>query len=258
MSEEMFLLEPFDVDAIDTVLCDADGTLFDSEPAAFAASTTVMNRLLASLGIDRTYTPDGLRGLALGRNFRSTASALAADAGAVIEPGVLERWVAAEQAAVTEELATVLRPTPNVRLALEVLRRERRLSVVTSSAAARVDACLDAAGLDDLFPHDVRFSAEDSLATPASKPDPAIYRFVGAQLDVGGVRAVAVEDAVAGARAAVEAGFPTVGMLQFVPPNERAERTKALRDAGVVAVVPSWRHLVRLLARRRRHRYLVD
>jgi beta-phosphoglucomutase-like phosphatase (HAD superfamily) len=104
----------------------------------------------------------------------------------------------------------------------------------------------------------VRFSAEDSLATPASKPDPAIYRFVGAQLDVGGVRAVAVEDAVAGARAAVEAGFPTVGMLQFVPPNERAERTKALRDAGVVAVVPSWRHLVRLLARRRRHRYLVD
>jgi beta-phosphoglucomutase-like phosphatase (HAD superfamily) len=75
---------------------------------------------------------------------------------------------------------------------------------------------------------------------------------------VGGGRAVAVEDAVAGARAAVEAGFPTVGMLQFVPPDERAERTEALRDAGVVAVVASWRRLVRFLARRRRRLSLVD
>ena len=33
---------PLDADAIDVLLCDADGTLFDSEGPAFATSTTVM------------------------------------------------------------------------------------------------------------------------------------------------------------------------------------------------------------------------
>jgi hypothetical protein len=56
-----------------------------------------------------------------------------------------------------------------------------------------------------------------------------------------------VEDAVAGVRSAVAAGFPTVGNLQFVPAGERQERIAALRRAGAAAVVPSWSHLAALL-----------
>jgi hypothetical protein len=45
----------------------------------------------------------------------------------------------------------------------------------------------------------------------------------------------------------VTAGFPTVGNLQFVPPDELQVRAADLRDAGVVAIVPSWRHLAEAL-----------
>jgi len=247
ITERTVLWRSLDVDAVDVVLCDADGTLFDSEEQAFAASTAVTNRLLTTLGVDQTYTPEGLRRWALGRTFRSVASALAADADVTIEADALERWVIDERTAVTEQLAAVLRPTAGVRDALEELSRRVRLCVVTSSATPRLEACLAATALDELFAPDVRFSAEDSLPTPVSKPDPDIYRFAGEALDVSGARGLAVEDSVAGVRSAVAAGFPTVGMLAFVPQHARAARVAALRDAGAAAVVPSWRHLASLL-----------
>src|SRR3954453_6684982 len=133
----------------------------------------------------------------------------------MMEADALERWVLTERAAVTEELAAGLRPSPSVRGALDALSHHVRLSVVTSSATARLHACLVATGLDDFFPVDVRFSAEDSLPAPTSKPDAAIYQFAGARMAAVGGRGLAVEDTVAGVRSAVAAGFPTVGMLQF-------------------------------------------
>jgi hypothetical protein len=38
-----------------------------------------------------------------------------------------------------------------------------------------------------------------------------------------------------------------VGIVQFVPEGDRAERIDALRDAGVAAVVGSWAELEDLL-----------
>jgi HAD superfamily hydrolase (TIGR01509 family) len=254
MIERTLPLRSFDPRAVDTLLCDADGTLFDSEEPAFATSTALTNQLLVALRIDRTYTPEALRGWAAGRNFRSVASALAAQAGVALEREALERWVQAERIAVTETLATVLRPTAGVRDALQVLSCHLRLTLVTSSASSRVDACLAATALSDLFLPEVRFSAEDSLPTPVSKPDPAIYRLAGERLAVSGARGLAVEDSLAGVQSAVAAGFPTVGMLEFVPCDERAQRAVALRDAGVVAIVPSWCSLGRMLAESRQRR----
>jgi HAD superfamily hydrolase (TIGR01509 family) len=249
MTEQTVTLGTLDPDDIDVVLCDADGTLFDSEEAAFAVSTSVTNRLLTTLEIDRSYTPPQLRRWAAGRNFRSTASALADQAGVAIESDMLERWVVAERTAVVEELAMVLRPSAAVREVLEALSSRVRLGIVTSSATARLDSCVTATGLADIFPVDVRFSAEDSLPTPTSKPDPAIYQFAGERLGVAGTRGLAVEDAVAGVRSAVSAGFPTIGMLQFVPIHERAGRTAALLEAGAVAVVPSWGALLSIFVK---------
>jgi beta-phosphoglucomutase-like phosphatase (HAD superfamily) len=59
---------------------------------------------------------------------------------------------------------------------------------------------------------------------------------------------IAVEDCVNGALSAVAAGHPTVGTVQFVPPDQRAERTQALTDVGAAAVVTSWEELAELLA----------
>jgi beta-phosphoglucomutase-like phosphatase (HAD superfamily) len=243
----------FDVVAVEALLCDADGNLFASEEPAFDASTGVMNRLLRELELDVAFSPPQLRRRALGRNFRSTALEVVTEAGRTIDPDVLERWVLEEQRAVIAHLGSVLAPDPAVHEPLATLAPRLRLAVVSSSATARLDACFRAAGLDELFAPGVRFSAEDSLPVPTSKPDPAIYAFAGERLGIAGAAGLAVEDAVAGARSAVSAGFPTVGNLQFVADDERAERVAALRDAGVGVIVDSWSDLAQLLMATREH-----
>ena len=231
------------------LLCDADGCLFPSEEPAFVASTGVTNGLLADLGIDRRFSPAELQAYAVGRNFRATALELAAAHGAALAAAELERWVEAERQAVIAHLARVLRPDRAVIEPLTRLRSRFALAVVSSSALARLAACFTATGLDHLFPPAVRFSAEDSLSVPTSKPDPAVYAFAGAQLGVSGDAALAIEDSVTGARSAVAAGFPTVGNLTFVPEGERADRAQALEAAGVATLVESWSDLERLLDR---------
>jgi HAD superfamily hydrolase (TIGR01509 family) len=242
---------PLDPGAVEVLLCDADGNLFPSEEPAFEASAAVTNRLLAALGIDLRFTPGELRRAAVGRNFRATSLDLAAAHGAELDPAALERWVEEERREVTAHLGRVLRPDPAVREPLAGLaaRRGLGLAVVSSSALARLDVCFAAAALDDLFPAAVRFSAEDSLPVPTSKPDPAIYAFAAERLGVAGTAGLAVEDAVAGARSAIAAGIPCVGNVQFVAPGERAARVAALREAGACAVVSSWAELAALLDR---------
>ena len=222
------------------LLCDADGCLFPSEEPAFVASAGVTNRLLAELGIDLRFEPEELKARAVGRNFRATALDLAEQHGVALAQEDLEPWVEEERRAVIAHLAEVLRPDREVIEPLTAIARHCELALVSSSALARLDACLDATGLAALFPPEVRFSAEDSLPVPTSKPDPAIYRHAGERLGVAGADALAVEDSPSGARSAVAAGFPTLGNLVFVPEVERAERAAVLLDAGVEAIVDSW------------------
>ena len=228
------------------LLCDADGNLFASEEPAFAASCVVVNRLLADHGIERTFTPDELRAWALGRNFRGMATDLVPE----VDPEALERWIDEERRTVTAHLAEVLRPDPAVTGPLTHLATRHRLAIVSSSARSRLAACCAATGLDDLFPPDVHFSAEDSLPVPTSKPDPAIYRHAGRELGVSGGEALAVEDATAGVLSAVAAGFETIGNLQFVASGERDARRDALLAAGASVVVGSWAEIVELLESR--------
>jgi HAD superfamily hydrolase (TIGR01509 family) len=230
------------------LLCDADGCLFPSEEPAFVASTGVTNRLLEHLGIDRRFDPDELQAYAVGKNFRATALELASAHGAALEPGDLERWVQDEKHAVVAHLREVLQPDPSVLGPVARLAERFELALVSSSALERLAACLTATGLDDLFPPAVRFSAEDSLPVPTSKPDPAVYAFAGRSLGVDGAGALAIEDSTTGARSAVAAGFPVVGNLTFVPEDGRAERASALRGVGATPLVSSWDELEQLLS----------
>ena len=234
---------------IRVLLCDADGCLFPSEEPAFVASTAITNQLLADLGVPRRFEPDELQAYAVGKNFRATALDLADAYGVALHRDELARWVRAEQDAVTEHLRGVLRPDPAVGEPLARLAERFELAVVSSSALARLAACFTATGLDELLPPEVRFSAEDSLAVPTSKPDPAVYAFAGRRLGVAGAEGLAIEDSVAGARSAVAAGFPTVGNLAFVPEHARPARAVALEEAGVSALVESWSDLEHWLRR---------
>ncbi len=235
---------------VEVLLCDADGNLFPSEEPAFVASAEVTNDCLADLGVDRRFGPEELRLATTGKNFRTTIVDLAREAGVedALTPGRLEHWVAEEQRAVTAYLGDVLEPDPAVLDPLTRLAERFGLAAVSSSALGRLDACFTATALAGLFPAERRFSAENSLPTPTSKPHPAVYLLAGERLEVAGARGVAIEDSIPGAQSAVAAGFVTVGNVAFVAPSERPERATGLRAAGVVEVISAWTELEELLA----------
>jgi len=213
-----------------------------------------------------------LRKRAIGKNFRTTAVDLAVQCEVLIEQtlaqgrpdarvasdsdvanghalcaGELEQWVLQEREQVTAHLAATLRPDPQVLAPLRDLASQYALTAVSSSASKRLHACFTATGLDPLIPPAVRFSAEDSLPVPTSKPDPAVYLHAGEVLGIEARQGLAIEDSVAGVTSAVAAGYATVGNVIFVPPDERDCRRAELIDAGAVAITDSWRALADVL-----------
>lgn len=272
MNQGINFVRPFDAAPITTLLCDADDNLFPSERPAFAASVEVTNRFLARFGVDAPLTAEELRKQAVGKNFRNTAMDLAvlcevpmdqtlADgrraavvassddvaAGRALCADELEEWVRQERERVTAHLAATLKPAAEVLGPLQALASRYALAAVSSSATKRLDACFVATGLDPLIGAAVRFSAEDSLPVPTSKPDPAVYLHAGQVLDVDADQGLAIEDSVAGVTSAVAAGYLTVGNVMFVPADERPRRTAELIDAGAVAITDSWRALADVL-----------
>lgn len=241
-------VRPDVLDQVRVVLCDADGNLFPSEEPAFVASTDVTNEFLAAHGVSRRYEAEELRLATTGLNFRSTVVALAREHGVPeLTSEEVDDWVVREKRAVTAFLRTALGPDSEVLGPLAALAGGYGLAAVSSSADSRISACFEVTGMAQYFPPSRRFSAEDSLARPTSKPDPAIYLHAGAVLGIMAPEGLAVEDSLAGATAAVAAGFPTIGNLQFVQPAERRERRDALERAGVAAIVTSWSEVLDLL-----------
>jgi len=232
------------------LLCDADGNLFPSEEPAFVASVEVTSRFLAEHGVHRVYDPEELRLATTGLNYRTTISAIAAEHG-IDMADQLDSWVKAEQLAVTAHLRTALHPDPTVLEPLTELAAHYGVAAVSSSADIRIAASFEVTGMARFFPAERRFSAEDSLPVPTSKPDPAIYLHAMAELGITAAEGLAVEDSVTGATAAVAAGLPTIGNLQFVQAPEREARRAALQTAGVLTVVTSWAEIVDLLGQAR-------
>jgi HAD superfamily hydrolase (TIGR01509 family) len=262
------VVREFDPAPITTLLCDADDNLFPSEKPAFAASVEVINQFLTRFGVPAPFTAEELRKQAVGKNFRSTAVDLAVRSGVPIEGTLadgrpealvasdsdvatgralcadeLEQWVRQEREQVTAHLAATLRPDPEVLGPLQALASRYALAAVSSSAGQRLNACFAATDLDPLIPAALRFSAEDSLPVPTSKPNPAVYLHTGQVMDIDTHHGLAIEDSVAGVTSAVAAGYLTVGNVMFVPADERQSRSAELIDAGAIAIIDSWRAL---------------
>jgi beta-phosphoglucomutase-like phosphatase (HAD superfamily) len=232
-----------------TILCDADGTLFPSEEPAFVASAVVTQNFANHFGLSGDFSAERLRIATTGQNFRTTARALLDEARIDVPDRELEIWVDRERVAVTEHLARVLTPHPDVLAAVAGLAAVYQLAAVSSSALSRLRACFRATGLARAFPPERTFSAESSLPIPTSKPDPAIYRFALRMLDLDPWATLAIEDSASGASSAVAAGIRTYGLVQFVPPAERQHRIDRLDAAGCEYVATSWPALVDRISR---------
>ncbi|MEU0786930.1 HAD family phosphatase [Streptomyces sp. NPDC006173] len=225
-----------------TLLLEADGALFPSEEPAFVASAAVTRDFARHFGLAGDFSPEYLRRTFTGQNFRSVAQSLLDHHGMTLDAEHLQSWVNRERAAVTTHLGQVLQPQPDIVTSLTLLGRYYLLAVVTSSALSRLAACMTASGLVDLLPPAVRFSAEDSLPMPTSKPDPAIYQLALARLGIVSSQAIALEHSVNGTRSAITAGIHTAGIVQFVPAEERTTRRSQLLAAGAQWVADSWGH----------------
>jgi beta-phosphoglucomutase-like phosphatase (HAD superfamily) len=142
----------------------------------------VTDSFLSELGAKRPLASE-LQQLTNGKNFRGAASDFAKAYGRTVDPHSMEDWMSKERQVVTAHLSTVLRPDPKVAQALAHLSDKLLVAVVTSSALSRLDACLEVTALSDLFAFTRRFSAEDSLARPTIKPDPAVYNWASRPLD---------------------------------------------------------------------------
>jgi len=238
---------------VTTVLFDADGNLFPSEPVALQASAPVTDRLAKALGLTERFTPESLRVATTGRNFRSLASEFSAGGGRWSEPvrrltdEELERWVEEENRVVSEYLRLHLQPDAAVVDAVTRIADAFSVAVVSASSIWRLQACFSATGLASFFPPHLCFSAEDSLPTPVSKPNPAIYLEALKRLGLRPEQGVAIEDSVRGVQAAVAAGCPTIGNLAFVEADDRGTLAAELRAAGASAVVETWAEAVDLL-----------
>jgi beta-phosphoglucomutase-like phosphatase (HAD superfamily) len=271
------VVREFDPASITTLLCDADDNLFPSEAPAFAASAEVTNRFLAMFDVTAPLSADELRKRATGKNFRSTALDLAVLCGVPIEQTLtegrpealvaserdvaagralcadeLEQWVSREREHVTAHLSDTLKPDPEVLEPLQSLASRYALAAVSSSASTRLDACFAATCLDPLIPAPLRFSAEDSLPMPTSKPSPAVYLHTGEVMGIATHHGLAIEDSVPGVTSAVAAGYATVGNVMFVPTDERPCRSAELIDAGAIAITDSWHALTDALLSSRR------
>ncbi len=177
----------------------------------------------------------------VGQNFRGMLLSLMKKHNLVIPDDKLAKYVAAEEDAVISKMQEDpgLQRCEGVEEALNSLKDQYLLAVVSSSALRRVNASLKKTKLDHFFESRV-FSAATSLPKPTSKPDPAIYKFAVEKLGKKPEECVAVEDSKSGTLSAVRAGLRVIGYTGCYEGEERDTMEKTLRENGAGVVMGSW------------------
>lgn len=203
---------------IQAVVFDMDGVLLDSEPIWRAVERDVFARV----GIDVTE-----------EDLMRTMGVRIAD--------VVERWhrrqpwegpsIEEVARAIVEGVAsTIEREGALNEGAVEAIERLRglglRLALASSSPMRLIEAVLSMGGLDGRF--EVVLTAEEE---EQGKPEPAIYLSAARELGVAPARCLAIEDSIAGIRAAKAAGMVCVAI-----PERPAEEA---RQAGADLVLSS-------------------
>jgi phosphoglycolate phosphatase len=203
-----------DVERLNLVVFDMDGTLIDSQAMIVAA----MDAAWQSEGL---APPPRVATLSIvGLSLPQAMARLAPEQ----PPARQDRLVAAYKAAFTALRATELAPLyPGARAALDVLagRADTVLGIATGKSRRGLDHVLDAHGLRDRF---VTLQVADDHP---SKPDPSMLR--AALRDTGAGRAVMVGDTTFDMDMAANAGLPGLGVAWGYHPAQALTASGAVR-----------------------------
>jgi HAD superfamily hydrolase (TIGR01509 family) len=196
------------------VIFDCDGTLVDTE----GPQAVVLAEVLTGLGAPTTAED------VLQRHKGEALEVLAADAERRSGVRLPEGWIEdfRERRAAAFQAAGIP-GVPGARAAVEAVRAAGiPYGVASQGRLDKTALTLRLAGLDDLFPEALRFSAFD---VPRPKPAPDLFLHAARVLGGAPERAVVVEDSVPGARAGHAAGMRVLGYAAAQDPD-------ALRAAG--------------------------
>lgn len=183
-----------------------------------AMRTSALAEALAADGIELTVP---LIALSRGRTTEESIARIRDAVGAPNDPTATELAKLRAERAFAARAGKGLRLTSGAREALERLTSAARLALVTRASRREVEFVLNLAGLDGMFRPIV--CAEDALPPkPSASPYLVAMRRVAQLFPGQSLRALAVEDTVAGVHGAREAGLQTV-IVGDVQPQDAME-----------------------------------
>lgn len=214
--------------APEALLLDFNGTLSDDEPVLLRIFTELFS---AHLGWH--MPPHDYYARLAGHSDREIVEAVVGEQ-APGDPGLVPRLLDARRrryADLVADAPTI--PAQTGDLLDTAAAAGVALGVVTGAQRADVDVALAAAGLSERFA--VVVTEED---VRRGKPDPEGYTRAAALLGVRPDRTVAVEDSVAGIRAARAAGMTCLAVTGTTEPDVLAREAHAVVGALDVALLP--------------------
>jgi HAD superfamily hydrolase (TIGR01509 family) len=200
-------------------LFDFDGVLVDSEPVHLEAFRDVVR----PLGIE--VTDEAYAAKYLGLDDYGAFRAILTDANYTFSPDRIRQLVEQKAPALMRRFQTSLRVFDG---AADVVRRRAAkgpIAVVSGALLVEINYGLARMGVLDL----VAFAISADMCR-ACKPDPEGYEIALERLGAG-IRAVAIEDSIAGVQAAKAAGLRVAAVAHSYPRKELAR-------AGADVVVP--------------------
>lgn len=185
------------------LLFDCDGTLVDSEPLLAEEMSTGLN----SVGLP--FVPSDYLGEFRGSRFRNIVAQLQTRHGNVSD-NKLESMESTMRANLAKRLAQELTTIPGASEALQHLSAYPS-AVVSNGPESKIRAALSATGLDHYFAERL-FSG---YTANCWKPEPCLHLHAASIMGFNAANCIAIDDALVGVRAALEAGMKVIHLNRF-------------------------------------------
>lgn len=193
------------------LLFDCDGTLVDSEPLLAEEMAIGLN----SIGLP--FVPADYLGEFRGARFRRIVAELQKRHGDV-DPDQLDRMESAMRARLAKRLGVELTLIPGAGEALAALA-DYPSAVVSNGPETKIHTALNTTGLSDYFDNRL-FSG---YTANCWKPEPCLHLHAASIMGYSAHDCIAIDDALVGVRAALEAGMTVIHLNRFPDIEETPE-----------------------------------